>query len=134
VLLCSCASKTYQLSATRVQKNMVIKSMKLDAAWKQVAAIFSITDTNDNGKPVIRCSRCEGFLEKERGKGFVLLSTATSKAREHIAVYCPGIVPKESNADAELRHTLLINMTEKQISSMSKMGVALRKFSCLAFI
>ncbi len=59
-----CASKTSQLSATRVHKNMVIKSMKLDAAWKQVATIFSITDTNDNGKPVIRCSRCEGFPEK----------------------------------------------------------------------
>jgi hypothetical protein len=107
---------------------MVVKSVSLDSAWKKVAQIFDINDTNNNGKPVMRCSRCEGFAEKDRGKGFVVLSTATTKAREHIAVYCPGILPKENIADANLRHTLLITMTEKQVSSMSKQGIALRKF------
>jgi hypothetical protein len=111
---------------------MGVKSLSLDSACKQVAQIFRINDKNNNGKPVIRCSRCEGFVEKDRGKGFVVLSTATSKAREHIVVYCPGILPKENISDANLRHTLLINMSENQVSSMSKHGMALRKFDRLA--
>ena len=63
----------------------------------------------------------------------MILSTTTSKAREHIVVYCSGILPKENISDANLRHTLLITMTEKQVSSMSKQGIALRKFDRLAF-
>ena len=108
------------------------KSMAIDAASKQVALIFNITDTNSNGKPVMRCSRCEEFSEKDRGKGFLLLSTAITKAKEHIVVYCPGIVPKDSISDANLRHTLLINLSPKALSTMSKQGIAMRKLINLA--
>ncbi len=108
------------------------KSFALDIASKQVAQIFNITDTNINGKPVMRCSRCEEFSEKDRGKGFLLLSTAITKAKEHIAVYCPGISPKDNICDANLRHTLLINLSLKAVSTMSKQGIAMRKLPNLA--
>ena len=67
--------------------------MSLHAAWKLVFDMFHITGVNDNGKPAMRCSRCEGFEDKELGKGFVFLFVATTKAKEHIVVYCPGIFP-----------------------------------------
>jgi hypothetical protein len=57
------------------------KSIAIDIASKQVAKIFNITDTNNNGNPVMRCSRCEEFAERDRGKRFVLLSTAITKAK-----------------------------------------------------
>ena len=75
------------------------KSIAIYIASKQVAQIFNITDTNNNGKPVMRCSRCEEFAKRDRGKGFLLLSTAITKAKEHIVVYCPGIRPNESISD-----------------------------------
>ncbi len=73
--------------------NMIVKakSIAIDLASKHVAEIFNITDTNNNGKPVMRCSRCERFAERDRGKGFLLMSTAITKAKEHIVAYCPGI-------------------------------------------
>ena len=93
---------------------MGVKSLSLDSACKQVAQIFHINEKNNSEKLVIRCSRCEGFVEKDRGKGFVvLMSTATSKARENIVVYCHRILPKENISNANLKHTLLIIMSEK---------------------
>ncbi len=112
---------------------MVVKSVRFYSTQKKVAQIFDINDNNNNGRPVMSCSRCEGFAEKDRGKGFVVLSTATTKAREHIAVYCQGILHKENIVDANLKHTSLITMTKEQVSSMSKQGIALRKFDPLAF-
>ncbi len=106
--------------------------MALDAASKHVAQNFNITDTNNNGKPVMRCSKCEEFSEKDRGKGFLLLSTAITKAKEHIVVYCPGIVPKDDVSDANLMHTLLINLSLKAVSTMSKQGIAMRNATNLA--
>ena len=106
---------------------MGVKSMSLHAASKLVSEIFHITGVNDNGKPTMRCSRCEGFEDKERGKGFVLLSVASTKAKEHIAVYCPGILPSENSSDANLRHTLLINLPRGILSTISKAGLAMRK-------
>ncbi len=108
---------------------MVIKSIPLQKAQRDVADIFSITGLNENGKPIMRCSRCEGMAEKDRGKSFQLLTTAVTKAKEHIAVYCPEVRPSESVYDASLRHTLLIHMSEKQVACMSKAGQALRKSS-----
>jgi hypothetical protein len=115
--------------------NMGVKSMPLLAASKLVSDIFHITGVNDNGKPTMRCSRCEGFEDKERGKGFVLLSVATTKAKEHIAVYCPGILPNENSCDANLRHTLLINLPRGILSTISKAGLAMRKcyLLCVSF-
>ncbi len=65
---------------------MGVKNMLLQHVYKEVAKIFSIPGTNDNGKPILRCSRCEEFLEKERGKSFQVLTGATTKMKEHIAV------------------------------------------------
>ena len=82
--------------------------MSLQAASKKVVdGIFHITGMNDIGKHTMRCSRCEGFEGKERGKVFVLLYVATTKAKEHIVVYCPGILLNENSSDASLRHTLI---------------------------
>jgi hypothetical protein len=107
---------------------MVGKGMAILTAVKQVADIFNITDITENGKHVIRCSRCEGFPEKDRGKSFQVYATATTKAKEHIAIYCPEITNSTSSSDASLRHTLLINMPEKTVLSFSKVGQAMRKF------
>ncbi len=41
---------------------MVVESVSLDSTWKLVAQIFDINYKNNNGKPVMRCSRCEGFV------------------------------------------------------------------------
>ncbi len=69
-----------------------------------------------------------------RGKGFVLLSSATTKAKEHIVVYCPGLNPKEDSFDANLRHTLLVNLPKGILSTIKKAGLALRKFDCVYMI
>ncbi len=100
--------------------------MSLEAASKTVAQIFNIIGNNENGKQTMRCSRCEGFDVKTRGKGFALLSFATTKAREHIAVYCPGINTKEDSFDASLRHTLLVHLPKGVLSTINKAGLALR--------
>jgi len=97
-------------------------------AHNQVAPIFSIRDVAENGKSIMRCSRCEGLPEEDRGKSFQLVPGAITKAKEHIAVCCSEIRPGVSSADANLRHTLLINMSGKHVASMSKKAQVLRKF------
>ena len=82
----------------------------LRMAQSEVAAIFSICDVNDKGKPVIRCSRCEGVFEIKRGKNVQLMVEAITKAREHIAIHCPQIRSEINNADVHIRRILLINM------------------------
>ena len=107
---------------------MRVNNISLQHAIKEVAQIFSILGTNDNGKSILRCSRCEGLPEKERGKSFQVLPMATTKMKEHIAVYCPSINPATSTSNATLRHTLLINLPEKQVLSLSKYGQIQRMF------
>ena len=79
-------------------------------AHNQVADFFSIRDVTENGRAMMRYSRCEGFLEKDRGKRFQLMMGAITKGKEHIAVSSPEIRPEDYSADANLRHALLINM------------------------
>ena len=112
----------------------MVKCMSLEAASKTVAQIFNIIGNNENGKQTMRCSRCEGFDVKTRGKGFALLSFATTKAGERIAVYCPGINTKEDSFDASLRHTLLVNLPKGVLSTIKKVGLALPRFHCVCMI
>jgi hypothetical protein len=74
------------------------------------------------------------FNDKTRGKGFALFSFATTKAKEHIVVYCPGINTKENSFDANLRHTLLVNLPKGVLSTINKAGLALRKFHCVCML
>jgi hypothetical protein len=106
----------------------VVYSTSLRKANVDVANIFSIKEVNENGKHVMRCSRCEGYAEKDRGRSFQVYTTAITKAKEHIAVYCPDFFKSKSTADESLRHTLLINMTDKHASTLSKAGQIMRKF------
>ncbi len=61
-----------------------------------------------------------------------IMSTAITKAKEHLVVYCPGILPNGNICDANLRHTLLINLSQKAGSTKSKQGIAMRKLTNLA--
>ena len=75
----------------------------------------------------MRCSRCEGVSESLRGKSYQVMVGSITKAKEHIAIYCPEIRPEVNAGDANLRHTLLINMSAKHVASMSKKAQSLRK-------
>ena len=97
-------------------------------AQSEVASIFSVRDVNASGKPVIRCSRCEGLSDIKRGKSFQLQPGAITKAKEHIAIHCPEIRPEVNSGDASLRHCLLINMSAKHVASMSQRAQLMRKF------
>jgi hypothetical protein len=108
--------------------------MSLEEASKADAEIFQIIGTSENGKQTMRCSRCEGLEDKKRGKGYALLCAATTKAKEHLDVYCPELNPKADNFDANLRHTLLVNLPKGVLSTISKVGLALRKFDCICMI
>jgi hypothetical protein len=55
------------------------------------------------------------------------MAGAITKAKEHIAIHCPKIRPEINNADANLRHALLINMSAKHVASMSKHAQLLHK-------
>jgi hypothetical protein len=105
------------------------KAIPLLLAQSQVAGIFSINDVNENGKPVMRCSRCdEGVAKVLWGKTFQLLAGSITKAKEHIAIYCSKFRPEVNASDANLRHTLLISMSTKHVASMtSKKTQSLRK-------
>jgi hypothetical protein len=69
-----------------------------------------------------------------RGKGFALLSFATTKAKEHIVVYCPGINPKGNSFDAILRHNLPVNLPKVALSTINKAGLEMRKIHCVCMI
>ena len=103
------------------------KAIPLLLAQSQVVEIFSISDVNENGKHVMRCSRCEGVAELLRGKIYQLVAGSITKAKEHIAIYCPEIRPEVNASDANLRHTLLISLSAKHVASMSKKAQPLRK-------
>lgn len=107
---------------------MVGLSIPQKQAHDDVAAIFHIRDKR-NGKDVMRCSRCETVNEKGRGKNFVVNLNCITKAKEHIVVYCPEIRPEVNSADAKLRHTLLISMSDKQVESLSAYGKSLREYT-----
>ena len=96
-------------------------------AQSQVGEIFSINDVNENGKTVMRCSRCEGVAELPRGKSYQLVVGSITKAKKHIAIHCPEIRPEANASDANLRHTLLISMSTEYGASMSKKAQSLRK-------
>ena len=98
----------------------MVKAIPALMAQSEVAAIFFVNGVNNKGKPVIRCSRCEGLSDLSRGKSFQLLHEAIRKAKENVAIYCPEIRPEINSGDANLRHTLLINMSAKHVLSMSK--------------
>ena len=104
------------------------QAIPTQSAHNQVAAIFSIRDVAENGKPVMKCSRCEGLPYEDRGKSFQLLPGAITKAKEHIAVNCPDVAKSTSEFDQNLRHTLLINMLEKHLSTMNKSGQLMCEF------
>ena len=106
---------------------MVGLSIPAKQAHADVVDIFHIRDKR-NGKDVMRCSRCDGVAEKGRGKNFQVNLNCITKAKEHVAVYCPEIRPTVNSSDAKLRHTLLINMTEKQVQSLSSAGKSLCEF------
>jgi hypothetical protein len=72
-------------------------------------------------------SICKSLPDEDRGKSFQLVPGAITKAKKHIVVYCPEIRPDVNNAHANLRHTLLINMSTKHAASMSKKAQILRK-------
>jgi hypothetical protein len=113
----------------------VVYSISLRKANADVANIFSIKEVNESGKHLMRCSRCEGYAEKSRGRSFQVYTTAITKAKEHIAVYCPDFLSSKSTTDESLRHTLLINMTDKHASTLSRAGQIMRKFfHCVCFI
>ena len=112
----------------------MVKCMSLEEASKADAEIFQIIGTNENGKRTMRCSRCEGLEDKKRGKGYVLLPAATTKAKEHLVVYCPGLNPKADYFDANFRHTLLVKLPKGVLSNISKARLALRKFACVCMI
>jgi hypothetical protein len=97
-------------------------------AQSEIASIFSVRDINASGKPVTRCSRCEGLSDIKRGKSFQLQPGAITKAKEHITIHCPEIRPEVNSGDASLRHCLLINMSAKHVASMSQRAQLMRKF------
>jgi hypothetical protein len=70
-------------------------------------------------------------IKSEGTQCYVLLSFATTKAKEHIVVYCPGILSNENSSDANPRHTLVINLPRGVLSTISKVGLALRKLYLL---
>jgi hypothetical protein len=78
-------------------------------------------------KHVMRCSRYESIPERNRGKSFQRFLGAIRKVNEHIAVSFLKIRPNVSNANSNLRHTLLINMAAKHVASMNKKAQFLRK-------
>jgi hypothetical protein len=70
------------------------KAIPLLMAQSEVAAIFSIRNVNNKGKPVIRCYRCEGVSKIIGGISFQLMYRAITKANEHISFYSPEICPE----------------------------------------
>ena len=105
---------------------MVGLSTAAKQAHQDVVNIFHVRDRR-NGKDVMRCSRCEGVNEKGRGKNFQVNLNCITKAKEHVAIYCPEIRPEVISADAKLRHTLFISMSEKQVQALSGHGKILRE-------
>jgi hypothetical protein len=105
--------------------------MSLASTSKTIAEKFYIIGTNEKGKQIMRCLRCAGFGDKTRGKGFPPLSFATPKGKDHIAVYCPGINPKEDNFDVNLRQTLLVNLPKGVLSAINNARLSLRKIHCV---
>jgi len=58
------------------------------------------------------------------------MAGAITKTKKHIAIHCPEIRSEINNADANLRHTLPMNMSAKHVASMSKHAHLLRKILC----
>ncbi len=106
----------------------VINSIPLQQAQRDVQKIFCITKVNEKGKSLMRCSRCEVYAEKDRGRSFQCYAAAFTKAKEHIAVYCPDVAKSTSEFDQNCRHTLLISMSEKHVSTMNKSGQLMCEF------
>ena len=113
------------------QTTIYTMGKSLMMAHAEVAAIFSARVVNDIGKPGIRCSRCEGLSDIKRGKSFQVQLGAITKAKEHIAIRCHEIRPEVNNGDANLRHSLLISMSAKYVTSMSQRAQLMRKLLLL---
>jgi hypothetical protein len=108
--------------------------MSLEVAYKSFAEIFHMIGTNETGREIMRCLRCEGLEDKKQGRGFVLLSFVTTKAKEHIGVYCPGLNPIVDRLETNLRHTLLVSLPKGVISTINKVGLVLRKIDYVCMI
>jgi len=50
------------------------KAIPLLLAQSHVDEIFFISDVNENGKPGMQCSRCEGVADLLRGKSYQLVA------------------------------------------------------------
>ncbi len=105
----------------------MVKAIPALMTQSEVAATFSVNGVNIKGKPVMRCSRCEGLPDSSPGKSFQLLPKAITKAKKHVAIYYPEVRPEINSGDANLRHTLLINMSAKHVLSLSKKAQYMRK-------
>ena len=85
---------------------MVGLSAAAKKAHDDVVQIFHLRDKR-NGKDIMRCSRCEDMRdEKGRGKHFQVNLNGVTKAKEHIAVYCPGLRP-EVNSTVQVTVSLV---------------------------
>ena len=67
------------------------KAIPLLLAQRQVAEILSISDVNENGKPVMRSSRCEGVAELLGGKRYQLVCAFPSGWGAGLLGRCPRL-------------------------------------------
>ena len=71
------------------------------------------------------CTRCDHIPVKDRGTFYKVHATGITKAKEHLAVHCPGIRPDVNSEDAAFRHALLLGISEKYKLKVSKKGQAM---------
>lgn len=101
-------------------------SFTAESAHKQAVQIFNNPVTSENGKPFIMCTRCDHIpAVQDRGTYYRVHATGITKAKEHLAVHCPGIRPDVNSEDAAFRHALLLGISEKYKRDMSKKGQAM---------
>ncbi len=93
-------------SAARASK---IHRLSKSDCTTRVKDIFSVRLTR-NGKETMVCSRCFELQEQQRGRDWQLVLTGVTKAKEHVAVYCPGMKAATYSEDARLCHSLLLDM------------------------
>ena len=75
-----------------------------------------------NGKETMICSRCSHLPPEQRGTDWQLQLAGTTKAKVHLAVYCNGLDPANNSEDDDLRHTLLISLSESSMTSKKAMA------------
>ena len=89
-----------------------------EMASRQAKEIFSKKGKNEKGTAIMMCTRCEHIKEKDRGSFWSVMDpTGFTKAKEHLAVHCPGIRPALYSDDWNLRHVLLTIVCRKNTSN-----------------